>query len=85
MKALVGKVVSTKMQKTVVVEIETSRAHPLYKKVVKKKKRFKAHNEGLKLKVGDKVKIVQTRPVSKEKHFKVVKKWSRRGTLHLKV
>lgn len=73
MKALIGKVVSTKMQKTVVVEVKTSRPHPLYKKIVKKRKRFKVHNKDLKLKLGDKVEIVQTRPISKEKHFKVIK------------
>ena len=73
MKTLIGKIVSTKMQKTVVVEVETSRRHPLYKKIIKKRKKFKAHNEDLKLKIGDKVEIVQTRPISKEKHFKVVK------------
>ena len=74
MKVIVGKVVSTKMKKTVVVEVETAKPHPLYKKIVKKRKKFKAHNESFDLKVGDKVKIVQTRPLSKEKHFKVVEK-----------
>lgn len=77
MKTLVGRVVSTKMQKTVVVEVETAKSHPLYKKIIKKRKRFKVHNESLKLKVGDKVKIVQTRPISKEKHFKVIEKMER--------
>lgn len=76
MKSLVGKVVSTKMEKTVVVEVETSRPHPLYKKIVKKKKRYKAHNENLNLRVGEKVEIVQCRPMSKEKHFKVKRKCS---------
>ena len=73
MKALIGKVISTKMLKTVVVEVETSRPHPLYKKIVKKRKKFKAHNENLRLKMGDKVCIVQTRPISKGKNFKVIK------------
>ena len=72
-KTLTGKVISRKMQKTVVVEVESSRPHPLYKKIIKKRKKFKVHNENLKLKVGDKVEIVQTRPISKEKHFKVAK------------
>lgn len=71
---LVGKVVSTKMKKTVVVEVETSKPHPLYKKIVKKRKKYQAHNESLNLQVGDQVEIVSTRPISKEKHFKVVKK-----------
>lgn len=74
MKTLIGEVTSTKMQKTVVVEVEISQPHPLYKKIVKKKKKFKAHNESLKLKAGDKVEICQSRPISKEKHFKVIKK-----------
>lgn len=74
MKALIGEVVSTRMKKTVVIEVETSRPHPLYKKMIKKRKRFKVHNEDLKLKIGDKVKIVQTRPISKEKHFKVIER-----------
>ena len=73
MKNLIGKIVSMKMAKTVVVEVETSRRHQLYKKIIKKKKKFKAHNEDLKLKIRDKVEIAQTRPISKEKHFKVVK------------
>lgn len=70
---LVGKVVSTKMKKTVVVEVETSKPHPLYKKIVKKRKKYQAHNESLNLQVGDQVEIVSTRPISKEKHFKVKK------------
>ena len=74
MKALTGKVVSTKMQKTITVEVENAKRHPLYQKIIKKRKRFKVHNENFKLKVGDKVEMVQTRPVSKEKHFKLVKK-----------
>ena len=73
MKTLIGKVVSSKMERTVVVEIETSSPHPLYKKIVKKRKKIKAHNQGLKLKLGDQVEIVSTRPISKEKHFRVIK------------
>lgn len=76
MKALIGKIVSLRMQKTAVVEVEKSRPHPLYRKTIKKRKRFKAHHEDLKLKVGDRVEISPTRPKSKEKHFKVVKKCS---------
>ncbi|MBL7158974.1 30S ribosomal protein S17 [Candidatus Microgenomates bacterium] len=74
MKILTGKVVSTKMQKTIIVEVENSKRHPLYHKIIRKRKKFKVHNESFKLKVGDKVEIVSTRPISKEKHFKVVKK-----------
>ena len=74
MKILTGKVVSIKMQKTIVVEIENAKRHPLYHKIIRKRKKIKVHNESFKLKVGDKVEIVSTRPISKEKHFKVVKK-----------
>jgi len=76
MKTLKGKVVSTKMDKTVVIEVVTSRPHPLYKKIIKKKKKYKADNQNFDLKVGDRVEIVSTRPISKEKHFKVIKKCS---------
>lgn len=74
MKNILGKVVSVKMAKTVVVEVERQRVHPLYKKIMKKSSRFKVHNEDDSLKVGDIVKIVETRPKSKEKHYKVVGK-----------
>lgn len=70
-KTFIGNVVSVKMVKTVVVAVESARPHPLYRKMVKKTKKFKAHNENLELKVGDRVKIMETKPVSKEKHFKV--------------
>jgi len=76
MKTLKGKVVSTKMDKTVVIEVVASRPHPLYKKIIKKKKKYKADNQNFDLKVGDRVEIVSTRPISKEKHFKVIKKCS---------
>lgn len=75
-KTLQGRVVSDKMAKTVVVEVERAFQHPLYKKVVRKHKRHKAHNETLKLKQGDVVKIRETRPLSKDKHFEVIEKIS---------
>jgi len=68
---LTGTVVSDKMEKTVVVEVETKRRHPLYHKVVKKGKRFPAHNE-VGAKVGDVVVIEETRPISKTKRWKVL-------------
>ncbi len=71
-KVFTGVVVSTKMQKTVVVKVERKFRHPLYKKVVKKHKKFKAHNEKFNIKEGDIVKIRETRPLSKTKHFEVV-------------
>jgi small subunit ribosomal protein S17 len=73
-KTLIGKVVSTKMQKTVVVKVERKFRHPLYEKVITRHKKYKAHNEELKLKEGDMVKIIETRPISKDKHFKVAEK-----------
>lgn len=74
MKNLIAKVVSKKMAKTVVVEMERQTIHPLYKKVVKKTSRFKAHNEDESLKVGDIVKVVPTKPISKDKHYRIVGK-----------
>lgn len=71
-KQMIGKVVSTKMQKTIVVEVVSARPHPLYKKVVRRSHRFKVHNENAEIKLGDKVSIKETRPLSKEKHWKVM-------------
>jgi small subunit ribosomal protein S17 len=70
-KVMVGKVVSDKMQKTVVVVVETRRRHPLYGKVITTRRRFKAHNEDPKAKAGDTVKIVESRPLSREKRWRV--------------
>jgi len=67
-----GKVVSDKMDKTVVVLVTTRRRHPLYKKVVRHTSRFKAHDEANACQAGDTVKIVETRPLSKEKRWRVV-------------
>ncbi len=72
-KIIRGRVVSTKMQNTVVVRVETKYRHPVYKKVVVRHKNFKAHNEDKSVKTGDKVDMEETRPISKEKHFKVIK------------
>jgi len=73
-KTLIGVVLSTKMQKTVIVQIERKFRHRLYRKVIIRHKKYKAHNENLDLKVGDKVKIEETRPISKDKHFKIIEK-----------
>lgn len=73
-KILLGEVVSAKMAKTVVVKVTRIFRHPLYKKVIRKDKKYKAHNEEFSLKEGDKVKIKETRPISKEKHFQVIEK-----------
>lgn len=74
MKTMTGKIVSVKMSKTVVVEVEKQKLHPLYKKLMTKSSKFKVHSEESSLKAGDRVKIVSTRPLSKEKHFKVEEK-----------
>lgn len=67
-----GSVVSAKMQKTVVVEIERSVVHPMYKKVLRRVTKLKAHDEQGVCKVGDRVKLIETRPISKDKHWRVV-------------
>ena len=71
-KTRVGVVVSDKMDKTVVVAVETLVQHPLYKKRIRRTKKFKAHDEHNQCKVGDKVRIMETRPLSKEKRWRVV-------------
>ncbi len=73
-KKFTGKVVSTKMDKTVIVAVERKLRHPLYKKIINRRKKIKAHNENLRLEVGDMVEIKETRPISKDKHFAVVGK-----------
>ena len=67
-----GKVVSDNMDKTVVVLVQTLRRHPAYKKVVRRSARFKAYDEKNACKVGDTVKIAETRPLSKDKRWRVV-------------
>lgn len=71
-KTRVGRVVSDKMNKTIVVAIETSVKHPLYGKVIKRTYKLKAHDENNECKTGDKVKVMETRPVSKEKCWRLV-------------
>lgn len=71
-KTRVGKVVSNKMDKTIVVAIETSVKHPLYGKIVKRTYKLKAHDEENVCQVGDKVKVMETRPLSKEKRWRLV-------------
>jgi len=71
-KVLVGEVVSDKMDKTVVVRVERTFRHPVYGKVVKKHKKFYAHDENNECRIGDIVKIKETRPLSKLKRWMVV-------------
>ena len=72
-KTRVGKVVSDKMDKTVVVAVVDIEQHKLYKKSVKKTVRFQAHDENNEARVGDTVALMETRPLSKHKHWRVVK------------
>ena len=67
-----GKVVSNKMDKTIVVAIEDNVMHPLYKKIVKRTVKFKAHDENNACNIGDKVEIMETRPISKDKRWRLV-------------
>ena len=71
-KVKVGKVVSDKMKKTIVVAVVDTESHPLYKKAVKKTVKFKAHDENNEAHVGDTVSIMETRPLSKDKRWRVV-------------
>lgn len=72
-KTRVGVVVSDKMDRTVVVRVETLRRHPRYGKTLRHVRKFKAHNEGNEAHAGDKVRIMETRPLSKEKRWRVVR------------
>jgi small subunit ribosomal protein S17 len=71
-KAREGVVVSDQMDKTRVVAVETRKVHPLYKKAISVIKKYKAHDKNNACKIGDKVKIVETRPLSKEKRWRVI-------------
>ena len=71
-KVRTGKVVSDKMDKTVVVAVEDHVKHPLYKKIVKRTYKLKAHDENNECKVGDTVKVMETRPLSKDKRWRLV-------------
>ncbi len=73
-KELIGKVVSTKMNKTVIVLVAHSFAHPLYKKMMRRTKRYACHNESFDVKIGDMVSIAETAPMSRKKHFIVIGK-----------
>ena len=71
-KQLIGKVVSNKMDKTIVVEIEELVMHPLYKKSVHRTKKLKGHDEKNECSIGDVVRVTETRPLSKEKRYRLV-------------
>lgn len=71
-KTRTGKVVSDKMDKTIVVAVENHVKHPLYKKIVKKTYKLKAHDENNECRIGDTVKVMETRPLSKDKRWRLV-------------
>ncbi|MBR1653990.1 MAG: 30S ribosomal protein S17 [Clostridia bacterium] len=71
-KVMIGTVVSDKMDKTVVVAVETNVKHKIYSKIQKKTYKLKAHDENNECQVGDKVKVMETRPLSKDKRWRVV-------------
>ncbi|MFA5340888.1 MAG: 30S ribosomal protein S17 [Clostridia bacterium] len=71
-KTRIGKVVSDKMDKTIVVAVEDSVKHPLYSKIVKRTYKLKAHDEKNECAVGDKVKVMETKPISKDKRWRLV-------------
>jgi len=71
-KTRVGRVVSDKMDKTIVVAVEDNVRHPIYKKTVKRTTKFKAHDENNECKVGDRVLIMETRPLSRDKRWRLV-------------
>lgn len=70
-KERVGTVISDRQEKTIIVEVERRTAHPLYKKVVKTSKRYIADDQKNEAAIGDKVKIIETRPLSKTKHWRL--------------
>lgn len=71
-KVRIGKVVSDKMDKTIVVAVENNVKHPLYGKVVKRTYKLKAHDENNECRLGDRVKVMETRPLSKDKRWRLV-------------
>ena len=72
-KTMIGTVVSDKMDKTVVVAVADSYSHPIYKKTVKRTYKLKAHDEDNSCKVGDRVEVMETRPLSKDKRFRIIR------------
>lgn len=71
-KTRVGKVISNKMEKTIVVAVEDHVKHPLYSKIIKRTYKLKAHDENNDCSIGDKVRVMETRPISKDKRWRLV-------------
>lgn len=80
-KVRIGTVTSNKMEKTITVLVETVKQHPLYKKTVRTSKKYKAHDEGNEAKIGDVVRIMETRPLSKDKCWRLIEIVERAKTL----
>ena len=72
-KTRTGKVVSDKMDKTIVVAIQDNVRHPLYKKIIKRTSKLKAHDENNECRIGDTVRVMETRPLSKDKRWRLIK------------
>ena len=83
-KTRIGRIVSDKMDKTVVVAVETLKRHPLYKKTLKRVVKYKAHDEDNKCRVGDKVRIIETRPLSRQKRWRVAEIITRQEVVEVK-
>ena len=83
-KTRVGRVVSDKMDKTVVVAVETPKRHPLYKKTIKRSIKYKAHDENNQCQPGDTVRIVETRPLSRQKRWRVAEIITRKEVVKVK-
>lgn len=71
-KEKIGKVISNKMEKTIVVAVETKVSHPIYKKMINRTYKLKAHDENNECSIGDIVKVMETRPLSKDKRWRLV-------------
>lgn len=83
-KSKIGRVLSNKMDKTLVVLVESHRNHPLYKKTIRKMTRYKVHDEKNECGIGDTVKIVETRPLSKEKRWRVAEIVNKAAAIEVK-
>ncbi len=83
-KIMIGHVVSDKMEKTVVVAVEAIKRHPIYKKTFKRVVKYKAHDEDNKCRIGDKVRIIETRPLSKQKRWRVAEVITRQEVVEVK-
>jgi len=83
-KTRVGRVVSDKMDKTVVVAVETPKRHPLYKKTLKRSVKYKAHDENNQCQLGDTVRIIETRPLSRQKRWRVAEIITRKEVVKIK-